>query len=92
MVLLASFWADAAWVVLAVIVIGYVVYMSGLMLASGVLMVVAVIVYPFKWLRRAYRVLKATSDEYDYDGYRKVRDMAIEYGPKPRAAEPDIPF
>jgi hypothetical protein len=61
-------------VIVAVVVIAYVVDMGGLMPASELLIVVAVIVYPFKWLRRSYRVLKATSREYDHDGYRKVPD------------------
>jgi hypothetical protein len=64
---LASIWSDILTWTLGAAAAGFLLFIAGL-IAS------AVIVYPFRFLRRTYRVLEATARDYDGDGYRKIRD------------------
>jgi hypothetical protein len=50
------------------------IYMAGLMIGQAVLIFVGLPLWVLYWLRRTYRVLVATKDEFDGDGLRLVDD------------------
>jgi hypothetical protein len=60
----------AAMVVAIIAAVATVVFI----LVYNAALLVAITVYPFKFIRRAYRIHQATSHEFDRDGHRKMRD------------------
>ena len=58
----------------------------------GVIAVVAAVVYPPLWIRRAWRVLADTGDRYDSDGYKIYRDRRGYHYKSVRLREPVYPL